>query len=258
MKGLNGKICVIAGGATGIGRGTAIRLAEEGAKVVVGDINNAAAREAAALAGAAGKSCGGKAIAVAFDMADDASVAALIKTAEDQFGGLDAIHVNAHDMATIPQDLDAVEIALPVFDRTLQVGLRGHLLCTRHALPPMLKRGGGSIAYTSSGAAFMGEPTRVAYAICKAGMLALMRHVARRWGKEGIRANAVAPGLVVTEQLQNQATFPAMEKMVLAGMPSARLGKPSDIAAMIAFLFSEEGAWVTGQSIAVDGGSTMR
>ena len=258
MRGLAGKVCIIAGGATGIGRGTAIRLAEEGANVVVGDFNIAGAREAAALAEAKGKAAGGRAIATQFDMADDASVGALVKSAVDHFGGLDAMHVNAHDMSVVPQDGDALEVSLAVFDRTIQVGLRGHLLCTRHALPQMLKRGGGAIVYTTSGAAFMGEPTRVSYGIAKAGLLALTRHVARRWGKEGIRANAIAPGLILTEQLLKQPGTEELQTMVLTHVPSTRLGAPGDIAAMVAMLFSDDGAWVTGQAIAVDGGSTMR
>src|SRR5690348_12084274 len=100
MKGLAGKICIIAGGATGIGRGTAIRLAEEGAKVVIGDINDAASEEAVALATAAAKS-GGAAIAAHCDIADEGSVAATVKAAVDRFGGVDAIHVNANDMRVI-------------------------------------------------------------------------------------------------------------------------------------------------------------
>ena len=256
MKGLAGKICIVAGGATGIGQATAVRLAEEGAKVVVGDINLAAAKETVERTKAKAKS-GGTAHAIAFDMTDEASIAAMVKTAVTTYGGLDAIHINANDMRVIMQDGDALEVSLDVFDRTVAVGLRGHLLCTRHALPEILKRGGGAIVYTTSTAAFVGEPTRVSYGMVKAGLTALTRHVARRWGKEGVRANAVAPGLVITEQLKS--TFPEeFRQYALSVTASQRLGESEDLAAMVALLMSDDGAWVTGQIISVDGGATMR
>lgn len=120
----------------------------------------------------------------------------------------------------------------------------------------MLKRGGGSIVYTSSGAAFFSDVTRVAYAVSKAGLHALLRHVALRWGKEGVRANAVAPGLVITPA---SAGVPEEElAAILERSSSTRLGKPDDIAAMVAMLFSEDGAWINGQAIGVDGGYYMR
>ena len=256
MRNLAGKICIVAGGATGIGRTTAIRLAEEGANVVVGDINLSSAEETAARAKAKAAS-GATALAVRFDMTDEASIAAMVKTAVDTFGGLDAIHVNANDMSIVGQDSNALEVPLAIFDRTITVGLRGHLLCTRAALPELLKRGGGAIVYTTSVLAYTGEPTCVSYGVAKAGLTALTRHVAKRWGKEGIRANAVAPGLVLTEHLREQANE-EFKSTVLALTASTRLGEPEDIAAMVALLFSGDGAWINGQVIAVDGGSVMR
>jgi NAD(P)-dependent dehydrogenase (short-subunit alcohol dehydrogenase family) len=257
MKGLAGKVCIIAGGATGIGQATAVRLAEEGAKVVVGDVNLAAAEETVARARAAGKASGGTAIACAFDMTDEPSIAALIQLAVDEFGGLDAIHINANDMRVIMRDGDALEVSLADFDRTHAVGLRGHLVCTRYALPHLLERGGGAIVYTTSVAAYIGETTRVSYGMAKAGILALMRHVARRWGGEGIRANAIAPGLVITEQLRDHYPDEIRQKG-LATVASLRLGESADIAAMVAMLFSDDGAWINAQCLTVDGGATMR
>ena len=255
MKGLGQKVIVVAGGAGGIGTATSLRLAEEGAAVVVGDLDAAAAQAVASQIGERG----GRAIAVGFDISDDASVAMLVGTAVGEFGGLDALHANAADLSpkTIGGDTNALTIDLGVFDRTIAVNLRGHLLCTRHALPELLKRGGGTLVYTSSAAAFIGEPERPSYAMAKSAINALVRHVASRWGKEGIRANAVAPGLVLTEAVYGSldATF---RDYALSVTKSARLGKPEDIAAMVAFLCSADGEWINGQVVSVDGGATSR
>jgi NAD(P)-dependent dehydrogenase (short-subunit alcohol dehydrogenase family) len=252
LSGLEGKVTIVAGGATGIGAETARRLALEGARVVIGDVNFEKTQETVANIVAAG----GQAIAVKCDIGVDADVKALIGTAVDRFGGLDFIHVNAADLSIIQQDLDALEVSMDIFDRTIAVDIRGHLLCTRHALPEILRRGSGGIVYTSSGASKIGEPTRVCYAIAKAGVDALMRHVASRWGREGIRANAVSPGLVLSETVIN--TLPKAEQdRQLADARSTRLGKPADIAAAVVYLMSAEAEWINGQIITVDGGRIL-
>ncbi len=249
---LAGKVAVVAGGG-GIGGATARLLAEEGATVVIGDLDADNAQGIAA--GIVER--GGQAKGIGCDISDATAVAALIKLAVDSYGGLDLAHVNAADMSVIVQDSNALEVDLDIFDRTIAVNLRGHLLCTRAVLPELLKRGGGAIVYTTSGAAFAGEPERPCYAIAKSGLTALMRHVASRWGRQGIRANCVAPGFVVTEN--NKKTMPAsfLDHMAEA-TPSIRAGRPEDIAAMVALLLSDEGAWINGQVISVDGGITMR
>jgi NAD(P)-dependent dehydrogenase (short-subunit alcohol dehydrogenase family) len=249
MRRLEGKIAIVAGGATGIGASTAERLASEGAAVMIGDINRELAEATAARIVAAG----GKAASVHCDIADEASVAAMVTATVDRHGGLDFIHINAADLSIIGQDLDVLAVSMEIFDRTIAVDLRGHVLCTRHALPELLKRGGGAIVYTTSGAAFIGEPTRVSYAVAKNGLHALMRHVASRWGKEGIRANAVSPGLVLSETAQAHMSADLLASN-LAEARSARLGKPSDIAGAVAFLASDDGEWVNGQVMVVDGG----
>lgn len=253
MRGLANKVHIIAGGGSGIGAATAQRLAEEGAHVVIGDFVAANAEAVAAQL----RAQGGKALAVQFDITQQAAVAALVESAVTEFGGLDGMHVNAADTQAVLADVDALDLALDVFDRTLAVNLRGHLLCTRAALPHLLRRGGGSLVYTSSGAAFMGEPTRVAYGVSKSGMHALMRHVASRWGKSGVRANVVAPGLVMTDPIR-RGMSEAEQAAVLGITRSARLGEPRDIAAAVAFLLSDDAEWINGQIISVDGGVTMR
>jgi len=253
MSRLSGKVLMVIGGGSGIGAATAQRLGREGAAVLVADLDGAAAESVAAAIVREG----GRASAAACDIADEASVRALVESTVRQFGGIDGVHVNAADMKTLLRDTDALDVPLEVFDRTLLVNLRGHLLCTRHIVPELLRRGGGAIVYTSSGAAFAGEPTRVSYAVSKSGLHALMRHVASRWGKDGIRANAIAPGLVITEQLR--ANFPPdLAAAVLKETRSPRLGRSEDIAAMVALLLSEDGAWINGQVFSVDGGTTLR
>ena len=253
MQGLRDKVIVVAGGGGNIGAATALRLAEAGATLVVGDLNPEAAKAVAEQACA--KGC--RAVGVGFDATDEGSVARLIGTAVEQFGGLDGIHINFADLSIIFQDKDALSTPMEVFDRTIAVNLRGHLVTTRHALPALLKRGGGAIVYTVSGAAFVGAPEYLCYSMAKAGTTALMRHVATRWGKEGIRANAVAPGLVLTEAVK-AGMGEEVKAQMLAMSPSTRLGRPTDIASVVALLLSGEGEWITGQVISVDGGATMR
>lgn len=255
MRGLNGKAVLVAGGAGGIGTATCVRLGAEGARVAVADLDGEAAGGVAERI----NSGGGRAFAMLLDIGDEESVAEAVETTVAEFGRLDALHVNAADLSpeTVLADTNAADIDLAVFDRTVRTGLRGHLICTQRALPHLLRGEGGALVYTSSAASFIGEPERPAYAMAKSGINALVRHVASRWGREGIRANAVAPGLVVTEK--NSATLdPNFTKYALRGTRSTRLGHPQDIAAMVAFLISDDGEWVNGQVISVDGGATLR
>jgi NAD(P)-dependent dehydrogenase (short-subunit alcohol dehydrogenase family) len=255
MRGLQGKTVLIAGGTGGVGTATALRLGAEGANVVVGSRREASAAQVADAVTAAG----GRALALQLDIADEASVIDGVRTAAEWCDGLDAVHVNAANMApeVITNDSDVAAIELDVFDATVEVNLRGSLLCARHAVPALLSRGGGALVYTSSSAAFVGEPERPAYAMTKTGMHALVRHVASRWGREGIRANAVAPGPVPSE-----AVLPYFDQAMLDGMQAAlrspRLGRPDDVAAMVAFLVSDDGEWINGQVINVDGGMVLR
>jgi NAD(P)-dependent dehydrogenase (short-subunit alcohol dehydrogenase family) len=255
MRGLSDKVVVVAGGGSGIGAATARRLGAEGAAVVVGDlVGDNAEAVADEVRGA-----DGRAVAVQFDIADDASVAKLVATAVGEYGGLDAMHANAADLSpeTIGQDSNALEVPMDVFMHTLDVNLKGHLLCTRHALPHLLERGGGALVYTSSAAGHVGEPERPSYAASKAGINSLVRHVASHWGRQGIRANSIAPGLVVTPKMDTTMA-PEFREYALRVGRSPRLGRPDDIAGMVAFLVSDDGEWVNGQVLSVDGGASMR
>src|SRR5665213_598297 len=162
MRGLKDKVAVVAGGAGGIGTATSVRLAQEGCSVVVGDLNDDAATAVAKQI----TDAGGTAVAVRVDISDERSVNEMVALAVATYGGVEILHANAADPSagTLGRDSNALDIDLDAFDRTLAVNLRGHLLCTRAALPEILKRGGGALVYTSSGAAFMGEPERPSYA----------------------------------------------------------------------------------------------
>jgi NAD(P)-dependent dehydrogenase (short-subunit alcohol dehydrogenase family) len=249
----SGKVAVCAGSATGMGAESAFRLATEGAKVVVGDVNIKAAEALVERI----KAAGGEAVAELFDIVEEESVNALIQGAAKRYGGLDLMHVNAADLRAVAKDRDAVSTDLAVFDRSLAVGLRGHLLCTRAAIPLMQQRGKGSIVYTSSDAAKTSAPALVSYYVLKAGLNGLMRHVASRWGAEGIRANAICPGVVLTEAVMRNMSD-AMRDDARKRTPSPRLGKVEDIAGLVSFLLSDDAEWINGQAISIDGGGVMQ
>lgn len=146
-----------------------------------------------------------------------------------------------------------------MFDRTIAVNLCGHLLCTRAVLPHLLKSASGAIVYTSSSAADAGEAERPSYAVAKSGLQALMRHVASRWGREGITANAIAPGFTMTRELEASGQVPqSLIDQFLAAGRSTRVGSSEDHAAMVALLLSADGRWINGQVIHVNGGSLLR
>lgn len=253
MEGLTNKVILVAGAATGLGAASAQRLAQCGARVVVGDLNFPGAEKTAAAISEAG----GQAVAAQFDISDDESVKELVSFAVRTYGHLDAVHINAGDMAAVSKDTNIVDIDLEIWDRTIAVNLRGHMLVTRHSIPELLARGGGTIVYTSSIASFTGAPERPAYSATKAGINAMARHVASRWGREGIRANAITPGLILTSEIE-QGASPELLQSLIARSRSPRAGRPSDISGMVAYLISDDGSWINGQVVNVDGGTVLR
>lgn len=255
MQGLENRTVLIVGGAGTIGTQVCRRLAFEGAAVVVADLDQAAAAAVASEITADG----GTALPLMVDVTDEDTVVEAIAATKDRFGTIDAVHLNAADLspAVLAADTTATTIDLAVFDRVMAVNLRGHVLCTRHLVPELVARGGGPIVYTSSAGAYMAAPTRVAYGIAKSGLNALVRHVATAYGKQGVRANAVAPGLVLDEA-NGRTRDPAVLEGLLARTLSDRLGRPEDPAAMVAFLLSDDAGWINGQILSVDGGLTLR
>ncbi|WP_418277021.1 SDR family NAD(P)-dependent oxidoreductase [Isoptericola jiangsuensis] len=246
---------ILLAGAGGLATATAARLGAAGARLVIGDLSIAAAESAADAA----RAHGGEAIAQELDISDETAVNAFVAHAIAELGRIDGLLNIAADIRpqNMGRDTDAVEIPLEIWQHTLEVNLTGYLLTSRAVIPHMLEAGGGSIVNVISGAVYIGEPLRLAYAVSKAGVTALTRHIANRWGREGIRANSLGPGGVLTDTMQANVD-PAQREKSLSVLPHTRLGKPDDIAAMAIHLLSDDGAWIQGQTIMVDGGLTMR
>jgi len=245
---LDGKVVLVSGGASDIGRATALRLAGAGAAVVVGDVSIDGAASVAEEVGGAG----GRAIGVLCDVRREESVAAFVERAVAAFGTVNAIDHNA--AWSHPRlDTDAIGVDLGVWERAIEITTRGALLLARHAIPVMTAAGGGSIVTISSGTSTIGESTRVAYGVAKAGLNQLTRHLAARYGRDGIRANAIAPGFIRTETAAAQVPADVQTRLAEAN-PTRRLGTPDDIARVVVFLCSDDAGYVNGQVLHVDGG----
>jgi NAD(P)-dependent dehydrogenase (short-subunit alcohol dehydrogenase family) len=249
MKDMQGRAVLVCGGATGIGAATVRRLSAEGVRVGIGDLNIATAEALALELNAAG----GEVVAWHYDQAEEATINALVENAIGHFGGLDGVFANVADLKSVLVDGDILSNESALWMRTLQVNVVGTVSLLRAALPHMLERGSGSLVLTSSDAAVIGEGERPAYAASKAGVNSLCRHIATRWGKEGIRCNTVSPGFVLTEQLDENMPQ-EMKDWMLKGSRSTRHGAPRDIAAAVVFLLSDDSEWVNGQTWRVNGG----
>jgi len=248
---LAGRVAIVTGGASGIGRATALALAREGAAVVVADLDAEGAKRVAGEIEARG----GRALGQSTDVSSEASVAAMVAAAVDHFGGLDVLHNNAAlvDPAVMGADGEVASLSLETFERTVAVNLRGPLLGCKHAIPRMLERGGGVIVNTSSAAALAGDLVRTAYGISKAGLDALTRYVATQYGKRGIRCNSIAPGVIATPALAANIA-PELIAVYERSHLTPRLGRPEDVAEVVVFLATDAAAFITGQVLSVDGG----
>lgn len=251
MGRLEGKVAIVTGAGGGIGEATVRLMAQEGASVVVADINgDAAERVASEINGA---------VPVEVDVSDESSVIGMVDAAVGSFGGLDVLHNNASDAATNQLDIDIATLDMAVFDRLIGVNLKGQFMGCKHAIPRMLARGGGSIVCTASIEGFVGRGVRAAYGASKAGVVLLTKAVAAQYGSRGIRirCNAVAPGLVLTPALKHHYTTPERIAASQALYPMPRLCEPHDVANAVVFLASDEAAYVNATTLMVDGGATV-
>lgn len=255
MEGLKDKVFIVTGGGSGIGAVTMQRLLAEGARVVAAGSNpDKLARTSEQVGDAADRL-----LTVRFDLRDADSVTSLIARTTDHFGRLDGV---ANVAAAVSADLSARDQGVDTMDpevwaEMMKINVIGTGLVIRESLPALVAAGGGSIVNVSSLAAWQREEWLTAYASSKIALHALTRHTAHTWGKKNIRVNAVAPGVVFTENVRT-GTPPEIRQALLEKTALPRLGEPEDIANMIVFLLSAEAEWITGQILSVDGGVTMR
>lgn len=249
MNRLDGKSSVITGAASGIGRATALRFAEEGARLVIADIQEGPLHAFAAEL----RQGGAEAEAVAGDVSEPDDARRMIQAAVDRFGRLDVLVANA---GIIPLN-DVLDTTVEEWDRVMAVDGRGMWLTCKYAIEAMLQTGGGAIVCLSSISGVAGQKRQASYGPAKFVATGLTMHLAVEWADRGIRVNAVAPGTIRTERVARLPEEPggveylaAIEKM----HPMGRIGEPSEVAAAIAFLASDDASFISGAILPVDGG----
>ena len=245
MRGLNGKKALVTGASRGIGRDVALRLAAEGVAVAVN--YNTGEEEAAAVANEI-EAAGGTAVRLQGSVADARQAEAMVEEASKALGGLDILVNNAG----ITRDNLLMRMSEEDWDAVLNTNLKGAFLCTKAAVRPMLRQRSGRIINMSSVVAITGNPGQANYTAAKAGLIGFTKTVAREVASRGITVNAVAPGFIETRMVD--ALSKELRGQIMERIPLARFGTPEDVAATVAFLASDDAAYITGQVLGVDGG----
>jgi NAD(P)-dependent dehydrogenase (short-subunit alcohol dehydrogenase family) len=245
MGRLDNKVAIITGAASGIGRATALRFADEGARVVVADLNEA---EGAALA----TSINGTFVAV--NVANEASVISMFERVVEVYGGVDILFNNAG--ISPPDDDSILDTDLEAWKRVQDVNLTSVYLCCKYGIPLLIERGGGSIINTASFVAVMGSATsQISYTASKGGVLAMSRELGVQFARQGVRVNALCPGPVNTPLLQELfAKDPERAARRLVHIPAGRFAEPEEIAGAVLFLASDDSTFITASTFLVDGG----
>lgn len=249
---LEGKVALITGAGSGQGREAAVLFATEGAQVVVTDVNEDGIKETVEQV----KAAGGEAIGTTMDVSDEAQVEAAVNLTVRTFGQLTVLYNNA-GIYLRGKDGPVTRIQDGIWDVVLNINLKGMYLCCRHAIPEMIKAGGGAIVSTASAAGLIGSNIH-AYSASKGGMIALSRSLATTYAAQNIRSNVICPGFIETPMVSSVMSSERLLHAYLENTPLHRSGKPLDVAYMALYLASDEAGFVTGGTFVVDGGVTAR
>ena len=251
---LDGQTAIVTGASKGIGRALAEALAEAGANVVVTNRTPADGEEAAAEIA---DSTGAKTLAIPMDVTEEAEVEAMMDKTLDEFGSIDILVNNAGIARTAP----AYEMSLETWNEVVQTNLTGTFLCTKHAGGEMVDGDGGTVVNMASMSAFVANypQEEAVYHATKGGVVSFTRQLASEWATHGVRANAIAPGYIRTEMIDEMlAENPDMEAAWLSEMLMEEMAPPEDLGATVVYLASDASSYVTGETVVIDGGYTVR
>ncbi len=248
---LTGKVAIVTGGGSGIGKSAVILLAREGAKVMIADIDEQAGQETAALI----RARGGESGIVRTDVSRESDVEAMVTRTIETFGKLDCAFNNAGILEEGSPDVTGY--SLDLWNRVISINLTGVWLCMKHEIPEMLKQGGGAIVNNASVASLVGLPGATALVASKHGVVGLTKNAALEYAERGIRVNAVCPSFIKTPILEPYfAAHPEEEAEMVRKEPIGRMGAPEEVAEAAVWLLSDAASFVTGHSMVVDGGYT--